>query len=420
MIATILAALTVGFLYGGKTWCQYFCPMAPVQKIYAEPRGLLCSTAHEGDRQLISQSTCRTVTREGKEQNACIGCQSSCIDIDAERSYWRNIGHTQQQWLYYGYVGIVIGYFLYYYFYSGNWAYYLSGAWAHEEAQLANLLKPGLYLFNQAIAIPKLIAVPIMLAIFTLSGYVMGCMVENFYKAHERRHQRATDTQIIRHRMFTLCTFFAFNFFFAFVGMSRFVRLLPPPLAYIFSALTIVCSSLWLYRNWQRSPSLYQREGMAHRLRAQLQKQKLDFRQALEGRSLNDLNAEEIYVLAKVLPNFARVKQQQAYKRLLKGVIGESYLEPDYSLYSLQKMRHMLDISNQDYENILTELIEENADLFEPPRQQYQDNLNSSNDCSKDLQEAAATPHIQPMRYVSKSRNPFLQIIEYEAVNRES
>ncbi len=47
---TILAALTVGFLYGGKSWCQYICPMAPVQKIYAQPRALLNSTAHEGDR----------------------------------------------------------------------------------------------------------------------------------------------------------------------------------------------------------------------------------------------------------------------------------------------------------------------------------------------------------------------------------
>ncbi|MEM9008724.1 MAG: 4Fe-4S binding protein, partial [Cyanobacteria bacterium P01_F01_bin.86] len=111
LITTIVAALTVGFLYGGKTWCQYFCPMAPVQKIYAEPRGLLNSTAHEGERQLISQSMCRTVTPGGKEKVACVGCKSFCIDIDAERSYWQSIHKTQQQGLYYGYVGIVLGYF---------------------------------------------------------------------------------------------------------------------------------------------------------------------------------------------------------------------------------------------------------------------------------------------------------------------
>ncbi len=41
LVITIAAAITVGYLYGGKTWCNYFCPMAPVQKIYAEPSALL-------------------------------------------------------------------------------------------------------------------------------------------------------------------------------------------------------------------------------------------------------------------------------------------------------------------------------------------------------------------------------------------
>jgi hypothetical protein len=57
-------------------------------------------------------------------------------------------------------VGITIGYFAYYYLYAGNWNYYTSGAWAHEENQWATLLKPGLYLFGQAIPIPKLVTVP--------------------------------------------------------------------------------------------------------------------------------------------------------------------------------------------------------------------------------------------------------------------
>ena len=174
LVGTIIAALTVGFLYGGKTWCQYFCPMAPVQKVYAEPRALFNSTAHDGDRQPITQSMCRTVTPEGKELSACVACQSPCIDIDAERAYWDKITQPQQRWLYYGYVGIAVGYFVYYYLYSGNWDYYLSGAWAHEEGQLANLLKPGFYLFNTPVAIPKLVAVPFTLAAFTAGGYVLG------------------------------------------------------------------------------------------------------------------------------------------------------------------------------------------------------------------------------------------------------
>lgn len=37
LLFTIAAAMAVGYWYGGKSWCQYFCPMAPVQSIYSEP-----------------------------------------------------------------------------------------------------------------------------------------------------------------------------------------------------------------------------------------------------------------------------------------------------------------------------------------------------------------------------------------------
>lgn len=370
LIATITAALTVGFLYGGKTWCQYFCPMAPVQKIYAEPRGLLNSKAHEGDRQPVTQSMCRTVTPEGKETSACVGCQSPCIDIDAERSYWKGILNPQEQWLYYGYVGMVVGYFIYYYLYAGSWEYYLSGVWSHEEEQLSNLMKPGFYLFHQAIAIPKLVAVPLTLAAFTLASYAIGRRLEKHYKAYLLRQKQPVDTQIIRHRMFTLCTFFIFNYFFIFAGMNNFVRLLPTPLPTVFSILMIACSSFWLYRTWRRSPSRYQREGMASRLRMQLKKLNLNVAKVLDGRSLDDLSADEVYVLAKVLPDFSQEKRQQAYRCMLKEAIEDGYVEPLNSLDNFQQLRQELTISDQDHEAILTALGKEYPDLF-LPRQQF-------------------------------------------------
>ncbi|MFM7437062.1 MAG: 4Fe-4S binding protein, partial [Snowella sp.] len=33
ILFAIAAAIFVGYFYGGKSWCQYFCPMAPVQTI---------------------------------------------------------------------------------------------------------------------------------------------------------------------------------------------------------------------------------------------------------------------------------------------------------------------------------------------------------------------------------------------------
>lgn len=147
LLFTIAAAIAVGYWYGGKSWCNYFCPMAPVQKIYSEPGGLLGSKAHTSE-QLITQSMCRVTLPDGKEQSACVACKNPCIDIDSERSYWDGLSKSEDVFLRYGYVGLVIGYFVYYYLYAGNWNYYFSGAWSRQTDQLAILFDPGFAFWN--------------------------------------------------------------------------------------------------------------------------------------------------------------------------------------------------------------------------------------------------------------------------------
>ena len=90
-------------------------------------------------------------------------------------------------WLRYGYVGLVIGYFGYYYLYAGNWDYYVSGAWARQTDQLSTLLDPGFYLFGQAINIPKIVAVPITLGLSTALGDRVGRSIEHWAKSYSRQ-----------------------------------------------------------------------------------------------------------------------------------------------------------------------------------------------------------------------------------------
>src|SRR6185436_15281571 len=33
----VIAAIVVSFVYGGKTWCNFICPVGLVEKIYTEP-----------------------------------------------------------------------------------------------------------------------------------------------------------------------------------------------------------------------------------------------------------------------------------------------------------------------------------------------------------------------------------------------
>lgn len=361
---TIAAAITVGYCYGGKTWCNYFCPMAPVQRIYAEPGGLTTSSAHLSDRK-ITQSMCREVDARGQEKSACVACQSPCIDIDAERTYWDGIQSNDRRLLYYGYVGLVVGYFIYYYLYSGNWAYYLSGIWAFETDQLGTLLNPGFYIAGRAIAIPKLLAVPLTLGGSTLIGLFLGSHLEKWAKA---RYAKVLGADQVQHRIFTLCTFLIFNFFFIFAGRS-WIGLLPAQLQYCVDGLLFVISAIWLYRVLRRSPERYIREGLAGRLRKQLSKLQLNVSSFLEGRSLDDLDPDEVYVLAKILPGFNQDKRQEAYKNVLRGTLEDGYVNTVSSLEVLQQMRFELGISEDEHRTVLVQLGIEDPELLNPKRQ---------------------------------------------------
>ncbi len=366
LLGTIAAAVLVGWLWGGKSWCQYFCPMAPVQAVYSTPAGLLGSQAHTSE-QRITQSMCRTVLPDGSEQSACVACQQPCIDIDAERLYWTRLPQRDFAVERYGYVGLVVGYFLYYYLYAGNWDYYFSGAWARQSDQLAQLWSPGLVLFGQAIAVPRLVAVPLVLGGFTLLGIAVGRSVERWLRRRQRGRRQPLSNDLVRHRVFAVATFLVFNFFFLFSGRPL-LLLLPTWVQTLFDVLVVSLSTLWLVRTWQRSPQLYERENLAGRFRRQLERLELDVGRYLEGRSLADLSSHEVYVLAKVLPGFDRQKRQNAYKEVVREALEEGYVNVASSLDVLRQMRRELDISDDEHRHVLQELGVEDPALLDPDR----------------------------------------------------
>jgi hypothetical protein len=361
LLITIGSAVLVGFLYGGKSWCNYFCPMAPVQKIYGEPRGLLTQSAHTSDLK-ITQSMCRIVEPDGQEKSACVACQSPCIDIDAERTYWKGLEQPQQQLLYYGYVGLVVGYFCYYYLYAGNWDYYLSGVWAYESGSISRWWDPGWYIAGLTIPVPKLAAVPLTLTAFTCLGYGLGLRIESWLN-----QQWGSNLLRNRHRLYTCCTFFIFNFFFLLAGRS-WLALLPSWAQWMWEFVILASSSFWIYRTWPRQPEHYNREGLAARLRKQLDKLHLNWSKLLEGRQLSDLSSDEVYVLAKALPGFTQGKRLEAYKEVLRESLEEGYVNSSSSLQVLAQLRQQLAISDDEHQDLLLELGVEDPSLMDPNR----------------------------------------------------
>ena len=414
ILFTIAAAITVGYLYGGKSWCNYFCPMAPVQQIYSEPGGLLSSKAHISDMS-ITQSMCRTVLPDGKEQSACVACQNPCIDIDSERVYWDSLNKPEVSWLRYGYVGLVIGYFVYYYLYAGSWDYYVSGAWARQTDQLSSLLSPGFYIFGQAINIPKIVAVPLTLGASTAIGYRVGRSIEQSAKSYSRQRNLKLSPDVIRHRIFTLCTFFIFNFFFIFGGRPL-VQLMPISVQYVYELALVLLSTLWVYKTWRLSSDLYSRENLASRFRKQLEKLKLDVSQYVEGRSLSDLNTHEVYILAKVLPGFTREKRHTAYKGVVRESLEEGYANYSSSLEVLQQLRQELGITDDEHRQVLEELGIEDPELLNPDRKRSLENQIRLTGYRKSLERLML---LQSQQDLTNPDRPLDPSIELDALRRQ-
>jgi hypothetical protein len=127
-----------------------------------------------------------------------------------------------------------------------------------------------------------------------------------------------------------------------------------------------VFSTLWLYRTWDRNEQRYARESLASRLRKQLIKLQLDVSRFLEGRQVEDLSADEVYVLAKVVPDFTKEKRLQAYREILRDALQQNYFTAANSVEKLQYMRQELDISDDEHNSCLEKLGQEDPELLNP------------------------------------------------------
>lgn len=360
-ILTILAAISVGYLFAGKSWCQYFCPMAPVQVVFTGTRGLLDSQSHLGQKLGVTQSMCREFDKStGKEKSACVACQNPCIDIDSERAYWEQIERPDRRLLYYGYLGLVFGFFFYYFLYAGNWDYLYSGIWSHEEGQISKVFGAGFYIFNHAIPIPKIIAAPLTLATFGFGTYILGGISENIYRQYlQKKGKKLTNDQIL-HQIFTVFTVIAWNVFWIFI--SR-----PAPLERLLTGFTVLVSGLWFAQTFWRTSEQYEREGLANKLRRQLEKLGIDMSKFVQ-RGTDELKPDEVYILAKVLPEVTRDQRDKVYRGVLIEALEDGIISATEENL-LKELRKELEIDIDQHYSMLASLGIEDPTLFNPDKQ---------------------------------------------------
>jgi len=356
LLFTISAAIIMNLFYGGRSWCHYVCPFGMVQMVLTGPRGLLGSEAQKEPAKTITQSMCRTFDKEtGKEKITCISCKSPCMDIDSEKAYWEQLHKPGRNLVQYGYLGLVCGYFIYYFLYSGNFKYYFSGAWTHEAGQVSKIFNPGFYIGGQALPIPKLVASPLTLGAMAALFYFGISAIEKMYGSSLKKQNPNIDHNIIRHRVFTLVTFLAVNAFFVYGGRPEILRF-PFILQMIFNALVVLVSTFWLYRTWGRTDNQYKKESIADKLRRQLKKLQINFTNVLGGRTLDDLKADELDLLAQVLPQVTKQDRLQVYKGVLEESLITGNIEATNSLKALESVRKRLEVTEEEHYVLLTEI----------------------------------------------------------------
>ncbi len=157
----------------------------------------------------------------------------------------------------------------------------------------------------------------------------------------------------------------AVNCFFVYGGRPEILRL-PFVVQMIFNALVVLLTTLWLVRTWGRTNVQYEKESIADKLRRQLGKLKIDFTQVLGGRSLEDLKADELDLLAQVVPQVTKQDRIQVYQGVLKESIEAGNVEATSSLKSLQTVRQKLEVSEEEHYAVLTELGINDPTLLKP------------------------------------------------------
>ena len=316
----ILAAVT-NFFYSGRAWCNFFCPVGTVERIYTDPNSL----------RMVGNSQC----------TKCTACKRHCPDIDQENAYWKDVMLPSRQIAFYSFPGIVLGFYTYYYLRAGEWAAYYDGRWTLHPADLQLLLGPGFFF---APYIPAVIAALLTLVGFGVASYLFFMGLERFVARWNKDEEQA------RHRTLSLAAFTAFNIFYLFAGAPT-LRLIPGGTRLVEFIMPLV-SGIFLYKRWSRQSADYVKvKSTKHLLPL------WNFKTPLPE------DPAEIFAFFQGRGE-ARAAQLSAYEEVLREILADSMVtRRDLSL--LAQMKVNLDISESEHRKIFTALSKEDPGLFD-------------------------------------------------------
>jgi len=343
LAVVVVVAIGTSFVYGGKTWCNFICPVGLVEKIYTEPA--------RGSAPPETTSQCAP----------CVACKKHCPDIDVEQGYWKEAIDRPRRIAYFAWPGIVVAFYSYYYLVAGNWDYYFDGAWTYERDLPAQMLAPG---FTFAPMIPRLVAAPLTLIGFGIASFAVFALVESVIVGVRMKglpkdatvDAKAAAKARIRHGMLAFCGLVGFNAFYLFAGQPS-LGLLPGWVVTGWGLVVVFSSTAIFVRRITRREDQHVHEKFAQKIL-----KKWEWGDAPPSDDLKD-----IYLL-----HTERTKQREArlraYKETVREMVADGLVTRN-EMQLLDSLRAQLGISDKDHQKILGELSGEERQLFDPAYQ---------------------------------------------------
>ncbi|HZI67267.1 MAG TPA: cyclic nucleotide-binding domain-containing protein [Thermoanaerobaculia bacterium] len=235
LIGLALAAVAANAIFTGKTWCNFFCPVGVVERIYTDPSSLLPSANSQCVR--------------------CTACKKSCPDIDQENNYWRELTASGRRLATYAFPGVVFAFYWYFWLREGDWEAYFDGRWTRRPADAELAFGSGFFF---APGVPAVVAAAATLALCAVASFAIFRAVE------AASVRKARDPERRRHMVLSVAAFTAFSLFYLYAGAPTLRKIPGGTRAFAFLAPAI--GVLVLARRSNRSRETYVRERGAARL----------------------------------------------------------------------------------------------------------------------------------------------------------
>ena len=347
IILTILASFVTNLIFTGKSWCNFFCPVGVVEKIYC------LSDA----KNMTSNSAC----------SACSACKKNCPDIDMESNYWKEGANPKKAFAFYAFPGLVLGFYLYFYLLTGSFDFYYSGEWTK---QILSPFSSGFFFVKD---VPLIIAAPLTLALFSLLSFALFKGIEQ-YLWRKKIFPTITYETLV-HRINVLSSFVAFNIFYIFAGAPSYANY--PTLYSLFYFIVVFVSTMILFKEIYREEGFFIQERFA-----------LNIIKKWKSKTPIPTSLTEIYY---TYANKNRDKKEKltTYRDTILDLLQEGILTPT-SLRVLDKLREQMGISEKEHTSILNKLRAKNEALFDISAENSSESI-YQRESYKEMLEAALT-----------------------------